>query len=146
MTTCLALNSLHNLHNSHSRDARLWVRTLALVMTLALLLSVFLGQVHAVKHGGLVGAHTTSVDHNHAHAHDHDHPNDHGFFAKLFSNHSTDNDCRLYDQLGDCHAMPVLAAASLPVVLPSFQVAIFAGQALARWAALFDARGPPLTV
>ena len=121
------------------------MRALALVMSLALLLSVFLGQVHAVKHGGLAGAHAAQAEHEHAQGQDCDHSGDHGFFDKLFSNHSSDNDCRLYDQLGDGHAMPVLAAASLPVVLPSHQVAIFAGQALARWAALFDARGPPLT-
>jgi hypothetical protein len=41
--------------------------------------------------------------------------------------------------------MPAVALMALPVVLPSFAVAIFAGEALARWAALFDARGPPLT-
>ena len=140
MTACLASQSLHSLHNSHSRSQRLRVRALALAMILALLLSVFLGQVHAVKHGGLAGGHTTEADHHHAHAHDH------GFFEQLFSDHTTDNDCRLYDQLGDGHAMPLLAVAQLPVVLPSHRVVIFAGEAPARWTALFDARGPPLTV
>ncbi len=41
--------------------------------------------------------------------------------------------------------MPAVALLSLPMALPSLLVAIFQGEALARWAALFDARGPPLT-
>jgi hypothetical protein len=62
----------------------------------------------------------------------------------LFSSHHGDNDCRLFDQASQ-GAAPQLAALALPVVLPSIAVAIFQGEALARWAALFDARGPPLT-
>ena len=63
----------------------------------------------------------------------------------LFSSHRGDNDCRLFDQASHGSAATPVAALALPVVLPSFAVAIFQGEALARWAALFDARGPPLT-
>ena len=38
-----------------------------------------------------------------------------------------------------------VAALSLPLTTPGTGVALFAGDALARWAAQFDARGPPLT-
>ncbi len=64
---------------------------------------------------------------------------------KLFSSHHGDNDCRLFDQASHGSAAPQLAALALPVVLPPIAVALFQGEALARWAALFDARGPPLT-
>lgn len=63
----------------------------------------------------------------------------------LFSSHQGDNDCRLYDQASHDGAVPQLAALALPVVLPTSVVAIYEGEAIARWAALFDARGPPLT-
>jgi hypothetical protein len=116
-----------------------WVLWLAL----SLLLSQSLGQLHAIKHGGLIAAaHTTGKygaqerQENQHHA---------GFLDLLFSSHGTPADCRLYDQLSDGQAMPLLLAAPLPMVSPSLLVAIFAGDALARWVALFDARGPPLT-
>jgi hypothetical protein len=64
---------------------------------------------------------------------------------KLFSSHHGDNDCRLFDQASHGSAAPQVVALALPVVLPPIAVAIFQGEALARWAALFDARGPPLT-
>ena len=118
----------------HSGKLRLWVFALVVSM----LLAVFLGQLHASKHNGLGGGHQAAAAHDAAH--------DHGFFEQLFSNHVEGVDCRLYDQLVDGDAPPLVAAVFIPVVLPSVLVAIFAGEALARWAALFDARGPPLTV
>lgn len=63
----------------------------------------------------------------------------------LFSSHHGDNDCRLFDQTSHGSAAPQVAAPAMPVVLPPLAVAIFQGEALARWAALFEARGPPLT-
>ena len=64
----------------------------------------------------------------------------------LFSLHQHASDCRLFDQASHDGSLPTLAACLLPMVPPSFSVALFQGKALARWAALFDARGPPLTV
>jgi ABC-type Fe3+-siderophore transport system permease subunit len=130
----------------HSCVLRLWVFALALCM----LVSVFLGQLHASKHhvghGGLGGGAQAAAARAAAHEAAHEAAHDHGFFEHLFSNHSEGADCRLYDQLSDGHTPPAVAAMFVPVVLPSVLVAIFAGAALARWAALFDARGPPLTV
>lgn len=68
-----------------------------------------------------------------------------GGLALLFSSHSSDSDCRLYDQASHGAAAPQVACLALPVLTPSLAVARFQGEALARWAALFDARGPPLT-
>lgn len=67
------------------------------------------------------------------------------WFMAVFSSHTSDADCRLYDQASHGSAALHVTTVALPVLLPSSAVAIFAGEALARWAALFDARGPPLT-
>ncbi len=122
---------------------RLWVRLLVSALMMALLLSQSLGQLHAIKHGTLAATPHEAGAHE-AHAPHEDHHDD-GFLDRLFSSHSSSTDCRLYDQLRDSHAVPAVALMALPVVLPSLLVAIFQGEALARWAALFDARGPPLT-
>jgi hypothetical protein len=63
----------------------------------------------------------------------------------LFSSHHSHNDCRLFDQASHGSAAPQVVLVVLPVVVPALAVAIFQGEALARWAALFDARGPPMT-
>ena len=133
------MTTLQPLLQTQSR-LRLWVRLLVSGLVIALLLSQSLGQLHAIKHGGLIGTqHAASGHESHE---DHHHG---GFLEQLFSSHSSSTDCRLYDQLSDSHAMPAVALMALPVVLPSLLVATFHGEALARWAALFDARGPPLT-
>lgn len=125
-------------------QVRGWLCWSALWLMLSLLLSQSLGQLHSVKHGGLVAAAHAAGEHE---AHDiHHRHDDDGFLDLLFSSHGNASDCRLYDHLSDGQAMPLVLAAPLPIVLPSRLVAIFAGDALARWAALFEARGPPLTV
>ena len=68
-----------------------------------------------------------------------------GWLESIFPSHKQYSDCRLYDQASHGSALTALAAWALPVLIPSFAVAIFQGKALARWAALFEARGPPLT-
>lgn len=65
--------------------------------------------------------------------------------ASLFSSHDSDADCRLYDQVSHGIAAPGIFSLSLPMVLSSRVFDLTRGEALARWAALFDARGPPLT-
>jgi hypothetical protein len=65
-----------------------------------------------------------------------------GWIAGLISSHD-DTGCRLFDQLGQGGMIPQLPAMHLPVMAPAFVVLWFQGEYLARWAALFDARGPP---
>ena len=60
----------------------------------------------------------------------------------LFAGHADDSTCRLFDPLGH-GAPPAAPAVILPVVLSSFFLDHFHGEFLVRWAALFDARGPP---
>jgi len=119
---------------------RLWVRFLLSVLAFALVLSQSLGQLHAIKHGSLASAAHVMAAQQAAKSH-----HDGGFLKQLFSSHGSSTDCRLYDQLGNGYALPAVALMPLPAMLPLLPVAIFAGEALARWAALFDARGPPLT-
>lgn len=117
--------------------------TIVWLLTLALLFAQTLGLMHGTLHGpGSAGptASLVRVDGGgRAHA-------DHGSIVSLFSSHASDADCRLYDQASHGSAAPHVASLVLPVLLPSVAVAIFEGEALARWAALFDARGPPLTL
>ena len=111
----------------------------------ALLVAQTLGLVHGVAHNGAL-----SPVHGHTHALAADHADkavhDQAGADLLFAGHGGEMDCRLYDQASHGGMMPLLVMPTLPVVLPPFEVAIFQGEALARWAALFDARGPPLTV
>ena len=137
------------------RGLLLWtVRWVMLWLALSLLLAQSLGQLHAVKHatkyGGLVvaahaagqhEAHETQETQETQETNHHD-----GFLDLLFSSHGNASDCRLYDHLSDGQAGTLILAAPLPIVSPSLLVAIFAGDAIARWSALFDARGPPLAV
>lgn len=64
----------------------------------------------------------------------------------LFFTHSDEAGCLLFDQL--CHggSFGVQGAMVPPLVAALFLLPRLAGQALARRAALFDARGPPLSV
>lgn len=66
----------------------------------------------------------------------------HGWIASLFAGHGQAADCLLYDQ---CNVADVLVGTplALPIVPPSFVLQRAAGEALVRWAALYDARGPP---
>ena len=62
----------------------------------------------------------------------------------LFSDHQTESDCLVYDQLSHCDAAPFIAVAALPLVIQAFLLSLLSGLAVARWHALFQARGPPL--
>ena len=128
----------------------------AMLLAFALLLAQTLGLMHGVMHGNGNGNGNGNANHAKQHspdsvahldANDHaDHADHDDGLAALFSTHDTEPDCRLYDQAGHGGAAPAVVSINLPAVLPSPLVAIFHGEALARWAALFDARGPPLTL
>jgi hypothetical protein len=64
--------------------------------------------------------------------------------AGLFGHH-TDAECRLYDQLSHGSSAPGVPLVVLPMLLPSATFAFLEGEAIARWVALFEARGPPST-
>jgi len=124
---------------------------LAVLLVSVLVTTQTLGLVHSITHGpsgSMLQAH--EHDHGPTNGHAHDHADvqsaDSGsFLTLLFSSHLEAADCRLYDQAGHEGALVMARQLPLPVVPPPLTVAIFQGEALARWAALFDARGPPLT-
>ena len=121
---------------------------LALLLAAVLVMTQTLGAIHAITHGSS-GSLLRSHDHDHDHGHEHaevEASSSSHVFTALFSSHQEASDCRLYDQASHDGGLVAAMQSTLPVVPPPFTVAIFQGEALARWAALFDARGPPLTV
>ncbi|MBT2337003.1 hypothetical protein J7E49_24250 [Variovorax paradoxus] len=120
-------------------------RAIAIALVLALWFAGTLGLMHRTLHvPGLAQAHATA--HAVAQA---IHPKGaiehaaHGI-GDLFGNHS-DAECRLYDQLSHGSGALGVPMVVLPVLLPSATFAYLQGEAIARWVALFDARGPPST-
>lgn len=128
----------------------LWM---VLLLTFALLLSQTLGFMHSVLHAQIHGS-PTSASINAKMAQmatpaaqtysEYDQSSGNLIYS-LFSSHHGDKECRLFDQVSHGSAAPLVAALAIPVVLSSIAVVIFEGEALACWAALFEARGPPLT-
>ncbi len=115
---------------------------IACVLTLALWFASTLGLVHGVVHTpGLSQATAqgpTQVTATHTHK------SLLGSVAALFTDHHEgDAQCRLYDQLSHGPAAVSVPMIVLPLVLPTATFDFFAGEALARWVALFQARGPP---
>ncbi|MDH6165877.1 hypothetical protein M2282_001005 [Variovorax boronicumulans] len=117
-------------------------RAILVVLAIALWFAGTLGVMHRSLHvPGLPAAaatvQTTQTDKSaHVHA-------GHGVVS-LFGDH-TDAECRLYDQLSHGSSVPGVPLVVLPVLLPSATFAYLQGEAIARWVALFDARGPPST-
>jgi hypothetical protein len=66
-----------------------------------------------------------------------------GWSEKLFAAHGKVADCVVFDQLCQAQAFHSLPLQALPTMLPSFVLVTLAGDFIARWAALFQARGPP---
>lgn len=136
-------------HSSH-RASPLQMLQLA-VLLCALVVAPWLGQLHRVLHAapaGGVAVATPAFAASHAlpgtaGALDH-HDHAHGGLAGLFGDHLTGGDCRLYDQLGQPDLACGVPALALPVLVPTALVLAWReGEALARRAALFDARAPP---
>ena len=125
------------------RPLALWA---VVALVLALVAAPFLGQVHRVLHAGApsigqpasaasVAAAASSLAHAHASP----------GVADLFGTHGSSSDCRLYDQLGHADLGCGVASLALPAVLVAAPLMVLReGAVLARRAALFDARGPPL--
>jgi len=121
-------------------------RAIAIVLMVALWFAGTLGLVHGTLHApGLAHAHALA-DAN-AQAADSDGAHVHAAprgIAGLFGDHS-DAECRLYDQLSHGSGALGVPTLVLPVLLPTATFAYLQGEAIARWVALFDARGPPST-
>jgi hypothetical protein len=103
----------------------------------ALMAAQTMGLMHRVVHGGIAApvAAPYAQDDGAGRAGG-------GWLAGLFSSHD-DASCPLYDQLAQGGLVTLPPALALPLVPSAFVLQWFQGEVLARWAALFDARGPP---
>jgi hypothetical protein len=132
-------------HRSHARlSTRQWCVAFVLV---ALVCAQALGFMHRATHqvhaGGYVRA-EHAVPSAHADAHEHAGTEAAaGWLQALFGQHEDETDCRLYDGLGSqVFACPLPAGLAAMAPAQAF-LSLLAGEFVARWAALFDARGPP---
>ncbi|TFZ06010.1 hypothetical protein EZ313_05005 [Ramlibacter henchirensis] len=105
----------------------------------ALLAAPALGHMHRIVHGPQAHAHKQAQAEERAvdpsvHLHG---------TATLFAAHDDDTSCRLFDQLTHSDLLPALPALALPLLPVLFLLPRLERDAVARWAALFDARGPP---
>ena len=116
----------------------------ALILTVVLALIFLLGQVLGLLHGTVHGPSSATVPGVSA-APERGVPGRdlERVFSRLFSAHQEAADCRLYDQSSHGDLVPGVPVLALPVVVPFFVFFVFSGLAVARWHALFQARGPP---
>jgi len=117
-------------------------RAILVVLAIALWFAGTLGVMHRSLHVPGLPAAAATVQAAQADKGAHVHAG-HGVVS-LFGDH-TDAECRLYDQLSHGSSVPGVPLVVLPVLLPSATFAYLQGEAIARWVALFDARGPPST-
>ncbi|TWO73052.1 hypothetical protein FN976_02105 [Caenimonas sedimenti] len=120
---------------------RPWAVMLLLV---ALVFAQAMGFAHRVAHAdGGPGQDLVAADHHH-HADAPSHPHaDATWQQVLFGLHEDGADCRLYDGLGS-HALACQSAVAAAVIAPGAAfLRSLAGDFVARWVTLFDARGPP---
>ena len=120
-------------------------------LALVLLLAPLLGLMHGLVHGAgsdrpvgqihwaesQAGAEADGAAHKHGH--------DHQWLNDLFSAHGQAADCRVFDQLSHSGVPPALPLLALPMALSTLVFLFLKGEVHVRWAALFEARGPPLT-
>lgn len=127
--SCRLRTVLHKPHAHHQRrnTARL---VLAGLLVLALLWTQSLGLWHRLIH--FDAGHTAKL------VQVQKSPS-----GKLFSNHQTDVDCQLFDQLSHTDGAAATAVAALGLAVLPHILRASHGLAVARWHALFQARGPP---
>lgn len=124
-----------------------WVSMLAVALWIASTLGFMHRVVHApdVQAIAAMALSIPGASPSDAHAVGIAHDRTHGGVAALFGHHGGTDDCRLYDQLAGGSAVPSVPIVTLPIALPMARFHFFLGEAIARWVALFDARGPPAT-
>lgn len=127
------------------RRASVGNAALVLALAMALWVASTLGFLHRVVHAPGLRSTAIAIASVDAVAPLAAHGRDRGGLAALFGPHDKEDDCRLYDQLAGGFAMLSVPPVVLPIALPMAQFHFFLGEAIARWVALFDARGPPVT-
>lgn len=127
---------------------------LAIALAWVLVFASALGLMHRTLHMHAGGGHAIQAEtHGGGHGpspaaqgvHPLVHAAHHGL-AALFDDHDDGSAlCLILDQLQHDAAMPTLVLPVLPTLPPAAVFAFMQGEALRRWVALFDARGPPVT-
>lgn len=124
---------------------------------LCILFAQTLGLVHGIAHGPIhanVGAQAAQAVGPHTEVPHHAHPGHApgnaqvapGTLETLFPQHEDAEDCRLFDALGQQPGAAMAGPVPPPAVPPCMQrLRHLEGAFVARWATLFDARGPPLS-
>jgi len=116
-------------------------------LVLALVAMQTLGAMHAVVHSlGHGVEHTYDVAHGADHGHMHSASSmghHHSALLDLFTGHGNAEGCQLFDQVSHGDGLTQAVVPLLAAPAPVFLFQYFQGEAVARWATLFDARGPP---
>lgn len=122
---------------------------------MAVVLAQTIGLVHRSAHfqsSGMVYAHDHSSHDGHSHENgDSDDVDVHGllqadkpsWLSQLFAHQEGDSTCHLIDAQSNCDAAPAVFVQILPFLPSRFLTAFSQILSSARFAALFDARGPP---
>ena len=107
------------------------------MLALLLLWAQMWGQWHGVAHpqGFALGVAAAHVHAHEGHAAGAEHAG--------FDHDAGDAECRLLDQLSHADSLPCVPLLALPAGFSTALLAHNAGLAVARWAALFQARAPP---
>jgi hypothetical protein len=135
---CYARPSLRTMTAASMPSRTAAQRLAVLVLLVAFVLAQALGWIHRGLHGDSGPSRGDGTVHELSEPRD----GEPGFLERLFGTHADASECRLFDAA----AQPAMASAKLvilPLALPT--ALLLAGHAgfLARWCALFDARGPP---
>ena len=112
-------------------------RVIVWLLLCALIAAQALGLMHRVVHLPQ-GQELAHEHHDHAHGHAHGR----GWIAELFAGHDDDSTCRLFDPL-NLEGAACVPSVVLPPIAAFFFLDQLQGESIARWVALFDARGPP---
>lgn len=129
------------MHSRTPATRTLTQRATLLMLVAVLVLAQAIGWMHRSLHGASPARGSAAVAlHVHANATKPDASR--SWTDKLFGSHSEASDCRLFDVLGQ----PGCAPAAMPgptLISMATLLATTHADFVARWAALFDARGPP---
>ena len=127
---------------TRARDA---LRVFFFGLALAVVLAQTLGLMHGVMHGNVHSLQVELAEQSElaSGSDDHDHDHSDSWVERLFGSHGDESDCRVYDQLSHGDSAPAMAGPTLPLSLTPFVFSLLPGLAVARWHALFQARGPP---
>lgn len=107
-------------------------RLLLIVLAACLVGAQALGFAHRVLHAGGTAPVPPAQQQAETHAHG----------AQDLFGHDDAGECRLFDALAQGGPLPAAQAVALPPPADDV-IRATAGEAVARWAALFQARGPP---